>query len=247
METNYLRAQVVVRDFDDGQLKISEFSSGEGVELSWLDNYLERKHAKGMKLYASGLLPKVPDLLQDHTQDKQQGKSEQSNGADAQKLDEQSLEQLLEYFNRLVPSRRAKSDLFDWEEVSKRLPLLSEKTHPDHPLYIQALDKLEHLGPHAFANRRQLENAAGSLAFEAKVSDMQRIDVVIQSKDGTVLFALQGINDPAHQRIYADKAAAERSLEQSSSALHQDVQDRRRISRNNSARLLTRDSASASI
>jgi peptidoglycan hydrolase-like protein with peptidoglycan-binding domain len=109
---------------------------------------------------------------------------------------------------------------------AEKSPLLSERTHPDHPLYTQAVGKLEQLGPQAFANRRQVENAAGSLAFEAKVGGMQRIDVVIQSKDGTGLFAVQGNpNDPACQRIYADKsAAAERSLEQSSCALRQDVQ-----------------------
>ncbi|HZF97004.1 MAG TPA: XVIPCD domain-containing protein, partial [Pseudoxanthomonas sp.] len=109
---------------------------------------------------------------------------------------------------------------------AEKSPLLSERTHPDHPLYTQAVGKLEQLGPQAFADRRQVENAAGSLAFEAKVGGMQRIDVVIQSRDGTGLFAVQGNpNDPGCKRIYADKsAAAERSLEQSSSALRQDMQ-----------------------
>jgi hypothetical protein len=105
-------------------------------------------------------------------------------------------------------------------------PLLSEKTHPDHPLYIQAVAKLEQLGPQAFANRQQLENAAGSLVSEAKVSGIQRIDVVLQNKQGTGLFVVQGNpNDPASPRIYTDKSlAVERSLEQSSNALLQDVQ-----------------------
>lgn len=88
------------------------------------------------------------------------------------------------------------------------------------------MSKLEHLGPTAFADRRALENAAGSLAFEAKVSGLQRIDAVMQSKDGSGLFAVQGQpSDPAHQRIYTDKAAAaERPLEQSSNAVRQEAQ-----------------------
>ncbi|SBV53073.1 hypothetical protein XBLMG947_3876 [Xanthomonas bromi] len=111
------------------------------------------------------------------------------------------------------------------KQAQKR-PLLSEKTNPDNPLYNQAVGKLEQLGPNAFANRRALENAAGSLAFEAKVSGLQRIDAVMQSKDGTGLFAVQGQpSDPARQRIYTDKAAAaERPLEQRSNAARQEAQ-----------------------
>ena len=109
---------------------------------------------------------------------------------------------------------------------TQKLPLLSEKTHPDHPLYTHTVAKLEQLGPQAFASRQQLENAAGSLVLEAKGSGMQRIDVVIQNRDGTGLFVVQGNpNDPASSRIYTDKSVAtERSLAQSSNALLQDVQ-----------------------
>jgi hypothetical protein len=123
---------------------------------------------------------------------------------------------------------------------AQKSPLLSEKTHPDHPLYTQAVTKLEQLGPQAFANRQQLENAAGSLVFEAKVSGMQRVDVVIQSRDGTGLFAVQGNpNDPASQRIYTDKwAATERSLEQSSIALCQDVQGQHQEQQRTQARII---------
>ncbi|HZF96893.1 MAG TPA: XVIPCD domain-containing protein, partial [Pseudoxanthomonas sp.] len=98
--------------------------------------------------------------------------------------------------------------------------------HPDHPLYTQAVAKLEQLGPQAFASRQQLENAAGSLVSEAKGIGMQRIDVVIQNRDGTGLFVVQGNpNDPASPRIYTDKSVAtERSLAQSSNALLQDAQ-----------------------
>jgi len=123
---------------------------------------------------------------------------------------------------------------------AQKSPLLSEKTHPDHPLYNQAVAKLEQLGPQAFANRQQLENAAGSLVFEAKVSGMQRVDVVIQSRDGTGLFAVQGNpNDPASRRIYTDKSAAtERSLEQSSNSLLQDFQGQHQEQQRTQARVV---------
>ena len=67
--------------------------------------------------------------------------------------------------------------------------------------------------------------AAASAAAINHLID-QRIDAVMQSKDGSGLFAVQGQpSDPAHQRIYTDKAAAaERPLEQSSNAVRQEAQ-----------------------
>lgn len=64
------------------------------------------------------------------------------------------------------------------------------------------------------------------MTFEAKVSGLQRIDAVAPSKDGKGLFGVLGqLNDPAHQRVYTDKAAAaERPLEQSSNAVRQEAQ-----------------------
>ncbi|HLM53206.1 MAG TPA: peptidoglycan-binding protein [Pseudoxanthomonas sp.] len=262
---------MVVRDPSDGQLKVSQSRGGEGVELSPLDSYLERKQARGVKLYASDPLAEARDLLQDRAQGRAQGKGEhepaparpqaaaghsdllreQAQGADVRKL-QQALQQLgyrgaqgqaleadgsfglrtaeaVKAFQRahgLQEDGVAGRDTLGALKQAERSPLLSEKTHPDHSLYAQAVGKLEQLGAHAFADRRQLENAAGSLAFEAKVSGLQRIDVVIQSRDGTGLFAAQGNpNDPASQRIYVDRsAAAERSLAQSSNALSQEVQ-----------------------
>jgi len=126
----------------------------------------------------------------------------------------------------IVPKGTNSGEKSNVPGTAKKSPLLSENTHPDHPLYTQAVAKLEQLGPQAFASRQQLENAAGSLVSEAKGSGMQRIDVVIQGKEGTSLFAVQGNpNDPASPRIYTDKSiAVERPLEQSSNALLQDVQ-----------------------
>ncbi|MCS3808308.1 peptidoglycan-binding protein [Xanthomonas sp. 4461] len=267
---------MVVRDPKDGELKISQSRGGEGVELSSLDTYLERKHAKGVKLYASDPLSEARDLLQDRNQSKQQSHDsdahkpahaqdavqtsgvlrEKAHGAEVLKV-QQTLQQLgyrdakgnelnsdgaygqrtgeaVKAFQRahgLQDDGVVGGDTLKALKQAEKTPLLSEKTNPDNPLYNQAVSKLEQLGPNSFADRRALENAAASLAFEAKVSGLQRIDAVILSKDGTGLFAVQGqTNDPAHQRIYTDKAgAAERPLEQSSNAVRQDAQSQTQV------------------
>ncbi|MBV6869593.1 XVIPCD domain-containing protein [Xanthomonas euvesicatoria] len=267
---------MVVRDPKDGQLKISQSRGGEGVELSSLDSYLERKHAKGVKLYASDPLSEARDLLQERSQNKQQSHAatehkpsqahaaadapgvlrENARGAEVRTL-QQTLQQLgykdaggnelkadgaygqrtseaVKAFQRAhglqddgVVGRDTQAAL----KQAEKTPLLSEKTNPDHPLFNQAVNKLEQLGPNAFANRQQLANAAGHMTFEAKVGGMQRIDMVAQSKDGNGLFAVKGQpTDPAHQRIYTDKAtAAERPLEQSSNAVRQEAQTQTQV------------------
>ena len=56
---------MVVRDPKSGELMISQSRGGEGVELSSLDTYLERKQANGVKLYATDPLAEARSLLQD--------------------------------------------------------------------------------------------------------------------------------------------------------------------------------------
>ncbi|ATS53069.1 peptidoglycan-binding protein [Xanthomonas citri pv. fuscans CFBP 6996] len=267
---------MVVRDPKDGQLKISQSRGGEGVELSSLDSYLDRKHAKGVKLYASDPLSEARDLLQERNQNKQQSHPasehkpsqahaaadapsvlrDNARGAEVRTL-QQTLQQLgykdaggnelkadgaygqrtsdaVKAFQRahgLQDDGVAGRDTQAALKQAEKTPLLSEKTNPDHPLFNQAVNKLEQLGPNAFANRQQLVNAAGHMTFEAKVSGMQRIDMVAQSKDGNGLFAVQGQpTDPAHQRIYTEKAtAAERPLEQSSNAVRQEAQTQTQV------------------
>ena len=109
---------------------------------------------------------------------------------------------------------------------SKEAPLLSDPRHPDNALYQQALKGMEQLGPQAFKNRQELENAAGATVFEAKASGLTRIDHVVQSSNGTGLFAVQGApNDPAHHRVHLDKAqAAAEPIEKSTVQVQQEVQ-----------------------
>jgi peptidoglycan hydrolase-like protein with peptidoglycan-binding domain len=59
---------MVVRDPKSGELMVSQSRGGEGVELSSLDKYLERKQANGVKLYATDPLAEARSLLQDRSQ-----------------------------------------------------------------------------------------------------------------------------------------------------------------------------------
>ncbi|MFA4527566.1 peptidoglycan-binding protein, partial [Xanthomonas perforans] len=53
-------------------------------------------------------------------------------------------------------------------------PLLSDPRHPDNAMYNGAVSKLEALGERGgFANRKELEQAAGQIVFESKVSGLQ--------------------------------------------------------------------------
>lgn len=104
--------------------------------------------------------------------------------------------------------------------------LLSNPNHPDHALYKQALVGLEKLPATTFKNEQERQNTAGSIAFEAKVTGLTKIDNVALSTNGSGLFAVQGaMNDPAHQRIYVDKAqAAAQPIEKSTQQIQQDAQ-----------------------
>jgi hypothetical protein len=221
---------MVVRD-SNGKLMVTQSRGGEGVELKPLKDYLEEKQKKDVELYASDPLEKARPLLKDHTQDKLQGKRTAAEESGVVLVAAES--------SGVVREQAWGQGTNATLRQTQKSPLLSESTHPDHPLYTQAVAKLEHLGPQAFANRQQLENAAGSLVLEAKGSGMQRIDVVIQGKEGTSLFAVQGNpNDPASPRIYTDKlAATERPLEQSSNALLQDAQGQQQEQQRTQARV----------
>lgn len=102
---------------------------------------------------------------------------------------------------------------------------MSDPRHPDNALYQQAVKGLEQLGPSAFKDRQALENAAGATVFDAKASGLTRIDHVVQSSNGTGLFAVQGApNDPAHQRVHLDNAqAVSEPIEKSTAQVQQET------------------------
>ncbi|OAX64736.1 hypothetical protein A6R71_01725 [Xanthomonas translucens pv. arrhenatheri] len=106
-------------------------------------------------------------------------------------------------------------------------PLLSDPSHPQHVLYSGSVRELEKLGERGgFANRQALEQAAGQMAFEAKVSGLDRIDHVLPSKDGRGLIAVQGeLNDPAMHRVYVDREQAQvQPLQESTRQMAEEVQ-----------------------
>ena len=69
---------MVVRDPQSGELQISQSRGGEGVELSSLDNYLARKQANGVKLYATDPLAEARTLLQDRRQNQAEEQTQAS-------------------------------------------------------------------------------------------------------------------------------------------------------------------------
>ncbi|OOW96843.1 carboxypeptidase [Xanthomonas axonopodis pv. khayae] len=106
-------------------------------------------------------------------------------------------------------------------------PLLSDPRHPDNAMYNGAVSKLEALGERGgFANRKELEQAAGQIVFESKVSGLQRIDHVVPNKSGEGFFAVQGeMTDPAMQRVFVDRNQAQNQpLEDSSRQVAEESQ-----------------------
>ncbi|WP_244150046.1 XVIPCD domain-containing protein [Xanthomonas sacchari] len=113
------------------------------------------------------------------------------------------------------------------QAATKSEPLLSDSSHPQHALYADSVRELEKLGERGgFANRKELEQAAGQMAFEAKVSGLQRIDHVVPSTDGRGLIGVQGeLNDPAMRRVYLDREQAQaQPLQESTRQMADEVQ-----------------------
>jgi len=105
----------------------------------------------------------------------------------------------------------------------KAILLISNALHIDHALFRQAFDCIGKFLSDKFKNFREHENAAASLACEAKIQGLHQIDYVALSTDGKTLFAVQGkLDDPAHSRIQVDCATAiNQPIEKSSALLEQ--------------------------
>ncbi|MEH6420835.1 XVIPCD domain-containing protein [Pseudomonas sp. CGJS7] len=106
------------------------------------------------------------------------------------------------------------------------VPSLADPNNRDHAMYQQALNGLEKLGPNGgFQNRDQMERAAATLTYEARVSGMTEITHVVKNNDRSGYFAVQGgLQDPSHQRVLANAdQAISQSVEQTSKQLQQDA------------------------
>lgn len=105
-------------------------------------------------------------------------------------------------------------------------PLLSDQAHPRYPMYQQAVGALERLGAAGgFADRKALEQAAGTLVHDASLSGLSRIDHVLPNKAGDGLFVVEGgLDDPGHRRAYVDREqATQQTVAQSTQKLQQDL------------------------
>lgn len=110
---------------------------------------------------------------------------------------------------------------------AERMPLLSEKIHPNHPLFHEAQQGLRQLPSGALRNAEELNNTAATLAQKARESGLSRIDHVLMNTRGDSVIAVQGNpHDPARNFVTVDKAqAASQSIEQSTVRLAQQAAD----------------------
>lgn len=128
--------------------------------------------------------------------------------------------------NQLPANERARDQPAQPITVDPARSSLQDPANRDNAVYRQAVAGLERLGPNGgFGNREDMERAAATLTYEARVSGLNRIDHVVPNTTGTGLFAVQGgLNDPAHHRAFADRGqAVGQSVEQTSQRLQQDV------------------------
>lgn len=100
---------------------------------------------------------------------------------------------------------------------AERTPLLSERTHPDHGLFRQALSGIRELPADTFRGSVEETQAAAALAAKARAGGIDRIDHVLMNTRGDAVLAVQGgLQDPARQHVAVDKLqAASQSLERS--------------------------------
>jgi hypothetical protein len=88
----------------------------------------------------------------------------------------------------------------------------------DNPLFVQALQHLEQLGPQAggYLDRIQMEQVAGAVAHQAKRQYLPAIGALVPSRDGHALVALGTNDDMIHGPAFIDKLqAAQQPLDQS--------------------------------
>lgn len=118
-----------------------------------------------------------------------------------------------------APATAAPSSLERAPSQAHKSVTLADAGHPDHARYGQAMEKLQGLEAQRvqaglsplFGNKRELENAAGQVAFESKVAGMNEVSTIVARRDGAGVFVVNGaLGDPAAQRVYVDREQAVR-------------------------------------
>jgi putative chitinase len=110
---------------------------------------------------------------------------------------------------------------------AERTPLLSEKTHPDNPMFQQAKNGLKDLHG-SFRSEAELDRAAAAVVSTARQAGIRHIDHVMMNTRGDSVIAVQGNpQDPAKHFVSVDRAqAVGQSLEQSTAQLAEHMANR---------------------
>jgi putative chitinase len=111
---------------------------------------------------------------------------------------------------------------------AERTPLLSERTHPDHSLFLEARSGARQLPAGTFRNDVEMDNAAAALASKARQAGMTHVDHVMLNSRSEGVIGVQGNpHDPARQLVSVDKLqAATQSLVHSSAELASNAANR---------------------
>lgn len=113
---------------------------------------------------------------------------------------------------------------------AEKSPLLSERGHPDNPLFREAWTEMRKLPRNTFRNEAEMNNVAAALTVRAKQAGMTHVDNVMLNTRGDGVIGLRGsLQDPARQFVSVDKAsAASQSVERSTLELVEYVAGRER-------------------
>ena len=98
-----------------------------------------------------------------------------------------------------------------WEALSNERSAVktANRTRGQDRLLEQARDGIERLPEAAFAGDGERANAAAALASASRARSLSRIDHVVLAGADAGFIAVQGaLHDPAHRRVYVDRAQA---------------------------------------
>lgn len=113
------------------------------------------------------------------------------------------------------------------QQMTQPQASLDSPDHPGNALYQQAFAGLQRLDRNSLGlhTDQDMRNAAASLAAQAQLGGLRRIDHVASDTSGNVLFAVEGrVDDPAHLRVnLGTTRAMTQPLEQSAAQLQQHV------------------------
>jgi hypothetical protein len=111
---------------------------------------------------------------------------------------------------------------------AERVPLLSERTHPNHTFFVDAQRGMKRLPAGTFHSNSELDRSAAALASEAKQAGFTQIDHVMMNTRGDRLVAVQGnLHDPGRHVVSIERAnAIAQSIEQSTTRANQQTIDR---------------------